>query len=105
MIPPYLEQLEEQVRCAAASRQYEEIGRLAAAFAESVRAYTQTLPAGDARAGDAMRRLVDLLSWSLVMVQGGRAACSAELRRVRTANRYSRRDGPPARTAGINLDA
>jgi hypothetical protein len=105
MIPPYLEQLEEQVRRAAASRQYEEIVRLSAAFAGSVRAYTQALPKGDPRAGDAMRRLVDLLSWSLVMVQGARAACSAELRRVSTANRYSRRDGAPGRTMGVNLDA
>ncbi len=104
MMPSYLVQLEEQVRRAAASRQYAEVTRLTAEFADAARAYAQALPKGDPRAGETMRRLVDLLSWALVMVQGARAACAAELRQVATANRYSRRSAEPARSAGVSLD-
>jgi hypothetical protein len=105
MMPPHLQQLEEKVRYAAACRRYMAIGRLASEFAEAVRAYAQTLPKGDPRAAQAGRKVIDLFSWALVMVQGERAACATELRRVTAATRYSRRAAEPARAAGIQLDA
>ena len=106
MIPPYLEQLEEQVRHAAASRQYREVAPRIDAFAGSVRAYVQSLPKGDPHRAEAARRVIDLLSWSLVMLQGARASCAAELRQVVTADRYSRRNREPVvRPARFYMDA
>ena len=105
MMPPYLDQLEERVRYAAACRRYGDAVRLAAEFGESARAYAQALPKGDPRAGQAGRRVVDLLSWALVIVQGERATCAKELRRVTAARRYSRRSVEYARAGGLQVDA
>jgi hypothetical protein len=104
MMTPRLEQLERKLRQAAASRRYEEVGRLAGEFGEAVQAFVQTLPEGDARATKAARKLIDLLSWALVMMQAARATCLADLRRVATANRYSRRCDEPGR-GSVQLDA
>ncbi len=101
---PLLEQLERKLRQAAASRRYEEVRRLAKEFGESVQAFVQTLPKGDPRAYEAERRLLELLSWALVMTLAARATCLADLRRVATANRYSRRCAQPDRVS-VQLDA
>lgn len=105
MMPAHLGRLEEKVRHAAACRRYEDIGPLAAEFAETVRAYAQALPKGDARRREAGWKVVELLSWALVTVQGARAVCAGELRRVTATNRYSRRCIEPKAAAGIQLDA
>jgi hypothetical protein len=97
-MPPYLEQLEEKVRHAAACRRYELVGRLAAEYAEAVRAYARSLPKGDPRAQEAGRKVAGLFSWALAMVQSARANYAAELRRLSTATSYSRRSPEPART-------
>jgi len=104
MTPALLDQLEEKVRHAAVCRRYENLMRLTAEFAEATRAYAQSLPAGDQHARDAGRKVADVLSWALATVQGSRAACAAELRRVTAATRYSRRPAEIARAAGISLD-
>jgi hypothetical protein len=103
-MPAHLDQLERKVRHAALSRRYAEAVRLAAEFAEAAHVYALGLPKGDARAVEAGRRVADLYSWSLVVLQGARAACAAELRQVNTANSYSCRSGE-ARSAVIRLDA
>ncbi|MGA2041596.1 MAG: hypothetical protein ABSH42_20135 [Bryobacteraceae bacterium] len=100
----HLEQLEKQLRHAAASRRYKDVSRLAAECGEAVQAFVRALPKGDPRAGEAGRKLLDLLSWALVMTQAARATCLADLRRVATANRYSRRCGEPGRVS-VQLDA
>jgi hypothetical protein len=105
MIPQRVEQLEVELRRAAASRRYADVPRLAAKFGEAARAYAQTLPKGDPRAGEAARKLNETLSWTLLMMQAARAACAAELRRVTTATRYVRPFGEPAKTVGVRLDA
>ena len=97
MIPPRLEQLEAKLRAAAACRRYQEVARLAAEFGEAARSYAQALPKGDPRAAEAARKLDEVLSWALVMMQAARSACAAGLRRVTTANRYARRYGEPGR--------
>jgi hypothetical protein len=104
MMGSHLEQLEKKLRHAAASRRYKDVSRLAAEFGEAVQDYVRALPKGDPRAAVAERKLMDLLSWALVMTQAARAACLADLRRVVTANRYSRRCGEPARVS-VRLDA
>jgi hypothetical protein len=105
MMPAYLARLEEKARHAAACRRYDDIGPLAAEFAEAARAYAQTLPKGDPRGREAGRQVVELLSWALATVQGARAICAGELRRVTATARYSRRCAEPKRAAGIQVDA
>jgi hypothetical protein len=106
MIPTYLEQLEEKVRAAVTGRRFTEVARLSAEFSESAFQYSETLPAGDPRRDEARRRTVDLISWSLVMLRGARAACAAELRKVSAANNYSRQSAARSqRTPGVSLDA
>jgi hypothetical protein len=100
-----LEQLEAELRGAAASRRYKETARVAVEFGEAVRAYEQTLPDNDPRAGEAARKLDEALSWALLMLKAARAACAEELRRVTTARRYVRACAKPGRTAGVRLDA
>jgi hypothetical protein len=105
MIPPGLEQQERELRAAAAARQYPEVARLAVVFGQAVRAYTEALPKGDPRVAEAARRLDEVLSWALVMLQGARGACAAELRRVTTANRYARTYPETGRTTALHVDA
>jgi hypothetical protein len=105
MMPVHLVRLEEKVRHAGACRRYDDIGRLAAEFAEAARVYAQTLPKGDPREREAGRQVVELLSWALATVQGARAICAGELRRVTATTRYSRRCVEPKTAAGIQLDA
>jgi|SRR5580698_2851298 hypothetical protein len=105
MMPSHLGRLEEKVRHAAACRRYDDIGPLAAEFAEAARAYAQTLPKGDSRARETGRRVVELFSWALATVQRARAVCAGKLRRVTATNRYSRRCIEPKVAAGIQLDA
>jgi len=100
-----LERMEQELRLAAAARRYDEVVRLAAQFGEAVQALVQALPEGDPRAAEAARKLMDLLSWALVMMQAARSACLADLRRVATANRYSHRSSEPGRVAAVQLDA
>lgn len=105
MMPERLEQLEERVRCAVACRRYADAVRLAGEFGEAAWAYAQALPKGDARAAQAGRRVVDLFSWALVLVQGERASRAEELGRIVTAHRYSRRSIEATRTAAVHLEA
>ena len=105
MSPSRLEQLEVALRAAAASRRYEEVPLLAAEFGDAVRAYAQTLPQGDPRAAAAGAKLIDLLSWALMMMQAARSTCLSELRRVTTANRYASSHNRPGPPAAVNLDA
>jgi hypothetical protein len=105
MMPAHLGRLEEKVRHAAACRRYDDIGPLAAEFAEAARAYARTLPKGDPRASETGRQVVELLSWALATVQGARAICAGELRRVTATTRYSWRSAELKRAAGIQLDA
>jgi len=100
-----LERLEKELRRAAASRQYTDVARLAAEFGEAVQGLTKALPKGHPRAAEAERKLVDLLSWAIVLMQAARSTCLANLRQVGTANRYSRRIGEPGRLTGVQLDA
>ena len=100
----HLEQLEKQLRQAAASRRYKDVSRLSKELGEAVQAVLRTLPKGDPRAREAGRKLIDLLSWALAMTQAARGTCLADLRRVATANRYSRRCGEPGRLS-VQLDA
>lgn len=104
MLAPHLQQLEKKLRSAAASRRYKDTTRLAVEFGEAVRAFVRALPKGDPRAFEAERRLLDVLAWALVMTQAARSTCLADLRRVATANRYSRPCGEPS-TASLQLDA
>jgi hypothetical protein len=104
MIPSSLEQLEAEVRGAAASRRYADTARLAAEFGKALRAYAQTFPRNDPRAREAARKLHEVLSWTLLMLKAARASCAAELRRVTTAGRYVRPCGQPGRTARLRLD-
>jgi len=104
MTASHLEQLEKKLRHAAASRRYKDVSRLAAEFGEAVQVFVRALPKGDPRAVEAERKLLDLLSWALVMMQAARSTCLADLRRVATANRYSRRCGEPGRVS-VKLDA
>jgi len=67
----HLEQLEKQLRQAAASRRYKDVSRLSKELGEAVQAVLRTLPKGDPRAREAGRKLIDLLSWALVMTQAG----------------------------------
>jgi len=105
MIPPLLEQLENKLRAAAACRRYQEVTQLAAEFGQAVRAYARALPKGDPRAAEAARKLDEVLSWTLVMLEAARSTCLAELRRVTAAHRYSRRYSEPGRVAAVRLDA
>jgi hypothetical protein len=105
MMPVHLARLEEKVRYAAACRRYDDIGRLATEFAEAARAYAQTLPKGDPRARETGGQVVELLSWALATVQGARAICAGELRRVTATTRYSWRFAELRRAAGVQLDA
>lgn len=98
-----MQELEKELRLAAAGRQYREVARLAAKVGEAAQAYARSVPKGDPRAAEAARKLDDLLGWALVMLQAARSACTAELRRVTTATRYTRRE--PISTSGIHLDA
>jgi len=100
----HLEQLDRELRQAATSKRYQDVVRLAAEFGEAVKAFAQSLPQGDPRAAEAGRKLSELLSWALVMMQAARSNCLADLRRVATANRYSRRCGEPGK-ALVQLDA
>jgi hypothetical protein len=105
MIPSPLERLEAELRRAAACRRYEEVARLAAECGEAARTYARTLPQGDPRAAEAGRKLNDLLSWALVMMQAARSACAAGLRQAAAATRYARPLGEPGRTGVVRLDA
>ena len=105
MIPQRLGQLEAELRRAAESRRYEDAARLAAEYGEAARAYARSLPKGDSRAAEAGRKLDDLLSWALVMMQAARSACAAGLRRAATATRYAHPAGEAGRTAVVRLDA
>jgi hypothetical protein len=105
MIPSRLERLEAELRQAAACRRYQEVARLATEYGEAARAYARSLPQGDSRAAEAGRKLDDLLSWALVMMQAARSACAAGLRRAAMANCYARPAGEVGRTAVVHLDA
>ena len=105
MIPARIEQLETELRAAAACRRYEDAARLAAEYGEAARAYARSLPQGDPRAAEAGRKLDDLLAWVLVMMQAARSACAAGLRRAATATRYAHPAGEAGRTAVVRLDA
>jgi len=105
MIPQRLEQLESELRQAAACRQYQQVGSLAGEIGEAVRAYIQTLPQRDPRCAEAARGLDDLLSWALVMMQAARSDCATELRMVTTATGYGRSRREPAGKSAIHLDA
>ena len=105
MIPLRLEQLEKDLRGAAACRQYKEVERLASEFCQAARVFALALPKGDPRAEETARRVLDLLSWALVMMQAARSACTAELRKVTTARCYAHPGGAPFRIAAIHLDA
>ena len=94
-----LGQLEKQLRCAAACRRYDEVRRLASCFGEATRSYAESLPREDPRAAEAVRKLMDVLAWTLVTLQASRSACLDELRRLSLANRYltrAERSRPPA---------
>ena len=104
-MPPHLQQLEERVRYAFACKRYADALPLAAQFAKAVVAYARGLPKGDARAGDAGRKAIDLFSWSLATVQRERAKSASQLQRVTAAKRYSRRSAELPTTAGIQLEA
>jgi DNA repair ATPase RecN len=104
MIPSRLEELETELRAAAASRRYAETARLAAEFCKAQRAYAQTLPKADPRRAEAARKLDDILSWALLMLKMARATCAAELRRVTTAGRYAGACRQPGQTTGVRLD-
>jgi hypothetical protein len=97
-----LEQIDKEMRHAAACRQYREVARLAKEIGEAARAYADALSKGDPRAAESVRKLYDLLSWALVMMQAARSACAAELRRVTTATRYR---NPTHPAATVHLDA
>ncbi|SPE30371.1 hypothetical protein SBA3_1650021 [Candidatus Sulfopaludibacter sp. SbA3] len=99
-----LEQLEKDLRRAAACRQYQEVASLAAEIGAAADGYAQAISHGDQDAAQAARKLYDLLSWALVMMQAARSGCAAELRRVTTASRYSRPADESARTAVLDLD-
>ena len=105
MLPPSLELLEKRLRRATECRRHAEVARLATEFAEGVRKYAQTLPRGDPHRAGAARKVLEVLSWTLLMTQAARATCLADLRRVATANRYARRTSEPARALGVRIDA
>ena len=105
MIPQLLEQLEIELRRAAACRQYRQVASLAEEICEGVWAYTQTLPEGDPRRAAAAHKLDDLLSWTLVMMRAARSDCAFELRRVTTATGYRRPRPERAGASVISLDA
>src|ERR1019366_1790314 len=105
MIAPRVEQLEKDLRRAAACRQYKEVVRLATEIGGGARGHALDARKGDARAAESARKMYDLLSWALVMMQAARSACVAELRLVTTATRYARPSGATGRTAAVSLDA
>ncbi|MGD0775745.1 MAG: hypothetical protein ABSC05_23265 [Candidatus Solibacter sp.] len=99
-----MDRLEKDLRRAAACRQYKEVARLAAEIGEVAREHAQDMRRGDSHAAESARKLYDLLSWALVMMQAARSACAAELRLVTTATRYARPSGATGRTAAVSLD-
>jgi hypothetical protein len=105
MIAPRVEQLEKDLRRAAACRQYKEVARLATEIGEVARGHALDARKGDAHATESARKMYDLLSWALVMMQAARSACVAELRLVTTATRYARPSGATGRAAAVSLDA
>ena len=105
MTPLRLEQLEAELRSAAASRRYAETVLLAAELCQTQRAYAQSFPKGDPRAREAARKVDEVLSWALLMLKAARASCARELRRVTTAGRYVRPCGQLGRRARLRLDA
>jgi len=104
MTASHLDQLERKLRHAAAARRYKDVARLTVELGEAVLAFTGTLPKGDPRAAEAESKFMGVLSWALVMMQAARSTCLADLRRVATAHRYSRRCAGPGR-ASVQLDA
>jgi hypothetical protein len=98
------ERIENELRLAVAARLYRKVELLAAQLGDATRWYIQTLPKGDPRAREAGRRLDNALSWSLVMMHAARYSCCAELRRVSTATRYTRRFQEPAGASSMVVD-
>jgi hypothetical protein len=88
MIPERLQQLERELRAAAAARLYPEVRRLATEFCSVAAAYASALPAEDPRVANAAAKVDEVLNWSILMMQLARSACSSELQRIRTTRQY-----------------
>ncbi len=101
-MPRTAAEIENELRSAAACRQYQKVSTLAQEYGEAVHAYTQTLPPRDPRIAEAARQLDEPYSWTLMMLHAARVDCAAELQRATTANRYT--SSTPGRTSAIHLD-
>jgi hypothetical protein len=104
MISPAVEELEARLRLAAESRRFDEVRQLSVELGQQVREYVNGLPKGDPRGAGASRRLLETLSWTLIMMQAARSSCLGELRRVATANCYSSSNTQAEGAAGLRIE-
>ena len=88
MMPEHLQEIERELRRAAAARLYGEVRRLANEFCGSAWSYTKSLPPDDPRLRETARKIEEVLGWAIVIMQLARAASGAELQRLRTTKRF-----------------
>jgi hypothetical protein len=100
-----LSNIEKELRQAAEGHRYEDVRRLAADFCQTAAQHLKSLPPGDPRIAQTTGKVREVLDWSLLMVQASRAALADELKRVRTLDRYLRRDSGTASLPHLRLSA
>jgi len=88
MIPEKLQQIELELRRAAAARLYDDVRRLATEFCTLAAAYAGTLPQGGPEAESAHKRVEEVLGWAILMMQLARSACLTDLQRLKSARRF-----------------
>jgi len=88
MISSTLVRLSNDLRRAAARREYAAVGRLAVRVGAAAAEEAQTLPAGDPAIGEIAAWLKDIFGSTEILVRIGRASQANELRRVTFLQRY-----------------